>query len=137
MNRYLVVTLIVVVAIFLSRGERFRILGPDDVTEERLAKILEDANGKVLLYFWQPNCEPCDAMTPMVDQIAKEYAKTLTVVKIDTSVSNNRAVHDAYEINAVPTFVVIQKGKIVGTPWAGPFKSKTTFITYLKPSGAY
>jgi len=137
MNRYLVVTLIVVVAIFLSRGERFRILSPDAVTEERLAKILEEANGKVLLYFWQPDCKSSELMTPIVDQVAKEYAKTLTVVKINTMDSNNRAVHDAYEVNSTPTFVVIQKGKVVGFPWAGPFKNKNTFITYLKPSSAY
>lgn len=136
MNRYLVVTLIVVVAIFLSRGEKFRILGPDDVTEERLTKILEDTNGKVLLYFWQPKCPGSDLMTPIIDQVAKEYAKNLTVVKINTSLSNNQAVHDNYNVNSTPTFVVIQKGKVV-SQWIGPFKSKNNFITYLKPSGAY
>jgi thioredoxin 1 len=136
MNRYLVVTLIVVIAIFLSRGERFRFIGPDDVTEERLAKVLENANGKVLLYFWQPKCTGSEFMTPLVDQVAKEYAKNLTVVKIDTSASNNRAVHDAYDINSTPSFVVIQKGKVV-SQWVGPFKNKNIFITYLKPSGAY
>jgi len=136
MNRYLVVTLIVVVAIFLSRGERFRILGPDAVTEERLTKILDESKGKVLLYFWQPKCTGSDFMTPIVDQVAKEYGKNITVVKIDTSNSDNRAVHDAYEINATPSFVVLQKGKVV-SQWVGPFKNKNFFITYLKPSSAY
>ncbi|MBK9991220.1 MAG: thioredoxin family protein [Verrucomicrobia bacterium] len=136
MNRYLVVTLIVVVAIFLSRGERFRILEADDVTEERLAKTLEEAKGKVLLYFWQPECPSSDLMTPIVDEVAKEYAKNLTVLKLDTTDSDNRAVHDAYEINTTPSFVVIHKGKVV-SQWVGPFKNKNTFITYLKPSGAY
>jgi thioredoxin-like negative regulator of GroEL len=137
MNRYLVVTLIVVVAIFLSRGERFRMLEADDVTEERLTQILEEAKGKkVLLYFWQPDCASSNLMTPIVDQVANEYAKNLTVVKIDTSDSDNRAVHDAYQVDTTPTFVVIQKGKVV-SQWVGPFKNKNIFITYLKPSSAY
>jgi len=136
MNRYLVVTLIAVVAIFLSRAEKFRILGPDAVTEERLAKIISGANGKVLLYFWQPNCTSSQSMNPLVDQITTEYAKGLTVVKIDTSNSDNQAVHDAYEVSSTPTFVVIQKGKVVAQ-WAGPFKNKNAMITYLRPSSTY
>ncbi len=136
MNRYLVVTLIAVVAIFLSRGQKFHSPSPDAVTKERLEKTLENTQDKVLLYFWQPDCASSKLMTPLVDQVAKEYAKKLTVLKIDTIDPDNQVVHDLYHINTTPTFVVVQKGKII-SQWVGPFKDKIQMITFLKPSGAY
>lgn len=135
MNRYLVVTLIAVVAIFLSRGQKFRSISPDAVTEERLAKIFDSTNEKVVLYFWQPDCAPCDSVTPMLDEVMRDYPK-LTLVKIDTANPDNRDVHDSYGIHSTPTIIVTQKGKYVGQ-WIGPFKKKSDLITFLKPSSTY
>ncbi len=136
MNRYLLVTLIAVVAIFLSRAQKFHILSPDAVTEERLAKILESTHEKVILYFWQPDCEPSSKVTPMLEEFARSYPK-LKLVKIDTSNPDNKAVHDAYNINATPTVVIVQKGKVVGFQWVGPFRDRDQMIKYIKPSTTY
>ena len=135
MNRYLVVILIAVVAIFLSRGQRFYIPSENAVTTARLAKVLDGTPEKVLLFFWQPNDPSSDRMSPLVADVMSNYPK-LTLVKIDTSNPENKAVHDAYNINATPTFIVIQKGKI-GSQWVGPFKDKNQFIAFLRPSGSY
>lgn len=136
MNRYLVVTLIAVVAIFLSRGQKFYGLDPNSMTKQELTKVLESTDNKVLLYFWQPKCASSTLMNPLVDEVARDYAKKMTVVKIDTTKPVNKAVHDAYDISATPTFVVIQKGKVV-SQWVGPFKDKNLLLTFLRPSGAY
>jgi thiol-disulfide isomerase/thioredoxin len=135
MNRYLVVILIAVVAIFLSRGQRFYIPSVTAVTPSRLDKVLDGTNEKVLLFFWQPHDPSCDKMDPIVTQAMSEYPK-LTLVKVDTSNPENKSVHDAYNVNATPTFITVQKGKIVAQ-WVGPFKDKAQFITFLRPSGAY
>jgi thioredoxin 1 len=135
MNRYLVVTLIAVVAIFLSRAQKFKIYGPESVTPERLARVTENNDEKVLLYFWQPNCPPCQQMDPIVDQVMTEHPK-VTLVKVDTTNPDNKTVHDTYNITAIPSFVVLHKGKIVAQ-WVGPFKDKNTFIAFLRPSGSY
>lgn len=135
MNRYLLVTLIAVVAIFLSRAQKFKTTSPDAVTEERLARILEGTNEKVVLYFWQPDCAPSKSVTPLVDDIASSYPK-LKVIKINTANPDNREVHDAYGIHSTPTVVVLQKNKFVAQ-WVGPFKDRNHFVTFLKPSSAY
>jgi len=136
MNRYLLVILIAVVAIFLSRGHRFYTPSETAVTPARLAKVLDETNGKVLLYFWQPKDPSCAKMDPIVDQVMSEYASKFTLVKVDTSNPENRAVHDTYNITATPTFVVVQKNKIVGA-WVGPFTDKNSFLTFMRPSAAY
>jgi thioredoxin 1 len=135
MNRYLVVTLIAVVAIFLSRAQKFNSLGPDAMSEERLAKVFESTNEKVILYFWQPDCAPCDSVTPMLEEVMRDYPK-LRLVKINTANPENRGVHDAYNIHSTPTIVVTRKGQYVGQ-WIGPFKNKASLVTFLKPSSAY
>jgi len=135
MNRYLVVILIAVVAIFLSRGQRFYIPSENAVTTARLAKVLEGTNEKVVLFFWQPDDPSSARMGPLVTQAMSDYPK-MTLVKIDTSNPENKAVHDAYNVNATPTFIIVQKGKI-GAQWVGPFKDKAQFVIFLRPSGAY
>ena len=135
MNRYLVVTLIVVVAIFISRGQRFYTPSESAVTPGRLAKVVEGNNEKTVLFFWQPNDPASQAMDPLVTQAMADYPK-FTLVKIDTSNPENKAVHDTYNINTTPTFVIVQKEKVV-SQWVGPFKDKMQFIAFLRPSGAY
>ena len=135
MNRYLVVILIAVVAIFLSRGQRLYTPSADAVTPNRLTKVLEGTNEKVLLFFWQPQDPASDSMDPLVTQAMSEYPK-MTLVKIDTSNPENKAVHDAYNINTTPTFIIVQKSKI-GSQWVGPFKDKSQFLVFLQPSGRY
>jgi thioredoxin-like negative regulator of GroEL len=136
MNRYLVVTLVAVVAIFISRAQKFTTLSADAITEERLERILQGTDKKVLLYFWQPNCKPCEETTPMIEEVVADYAKKFFLVKIDTSNPDNKAVHDMYSVNSIPTLVVVQKGK-VQTQWVGPFRDKKLLITFLRPSGSY
>ena len=135
MNRYLVVILIAVIAIFLSRGQRFYIPSESAVTPARLAKVLENTNDKVLLFFWQPKDAASENMDPLVTQWMSEYP-ALTLIKIDTSNAENRPVHDNYNINTTPTFITIKKGKII-SQWIGPFKDKAQFIVFLRPSSAY
>ena len=135
MNRYLVVILIAVVAIFLSRGQRFYTPSEHAVTPNRLTKVIDGTNDKILLYFWQPNDPSSEQMDPLVTQAMSDYPK-LTFVKIDTSNPENKAVHDTYHVNATPTFIIVQKGKI-GAQWVGPFKDKAQFVTFLRPSSAY
>lgn len=137
MNKYLVVILIAVLAIFLSRAQRFKTVSADAITEEHLAKIFANNDDKkVLLYFWQPDCQPCTTTTPMIEEVVSEYAKKLFLVKIDTANPDNKAVHDAYAVNSIPTLVVVQKGKVTGQ-WVGPFRDKKLVITFLRPSGSY
>jgi thiol-disulfide isomerase/thioredoxin len=135
MNRYLVVTLIVVVAIFISRGQRFYTPSESAVTPSRLAKVVEGNKEKTVLFFWQPNDPASQAMDPLVTEAMANYPK-FTLVKIDTSNPENKAVHDTYNINTTPTFVIVQKEKVVAQ-WVGPFKDKAQFIVFLRPSGAY
>lgn len=74
-----------------------------------LAAVVADAGGDpVLLDFYATWCLPCRSMAPAVNQIASEGHR-VAVVNIDEA----KQLAWDYEVNAVPTVVVLREGKVV------------------------
>ncbi len=69
----------------------------------------------VLIDFFATWCGPCKAMSPIVESIGKEMQGQARVLKID--VDKNQALASQFQIQAVPTFMIFKKGKIV---WRQP-----------------
>lgn len=65
----------------------------------------------VLIDFFATWCGPCKAMSPIVENIGKEVQGSARVLKID--VDRNQALASQFGIQAVPTFMIFKKGKIV------------------------
>ena len=53
------------------------------VTDESFDREVLKAELPVLIDFWAPWCGPCKAIGPVVDELAKEYAGKLKVVKMN------------------------------------------------------
>ncbi len=69
----------------------------------------------VLIDFYATWCGPCKAMSPIVESIGKEMQGQARVLKID--VDKNQAIAQQLQIQAVPTFMIFKKGKMV---WRKP-----------------
>ena len=102
----------------------------DQVSPAALTAFSQSTEGKGLVYFWQPHCGSCMKMEPIVDQVEKEYPGT-QVVTVNTTLPENREVHDNYDIHGTPTFVVLHKDRIVARN-NGLFLDKRSFLTFLK-----
>jgi thioredoxin 1 len=63
----------------------------------------------VLIDFYATWCGPCKAMSPIVEQIGKEMQGEARVLKID--IDKNQALAAQYQIQAVPTFLILNKEK--------------------------
>ena len=63
----------------------------------------------VLLDFWAEWCGPCKSIAPMLDDIAKEYAGRLKVVKIN--IDENQKTPMTYGIRGIPTLAAFRGGR--------------------------
>ena len=69
------------------------------------------ASELVLVDFWAVWCGPCRMVAPIVDEIAKDYAGKLKVVKLNTD--ENPDIAGKYQIRGIPTLMFFKGGQTV------------------------
>ena len=66
----------------------------------------------VLVDFWAPWCGPCQAMTPIIEKLAKEYEGKVKIGKLDVNESENQQIAAQYEIQSIPAFKIFKGGQV-------------------------
>ena len=64
----------------------------------------------VLVDFYADWCGPCQAMNPILKELAGELKNEVRIIKID--IEKNQAIVAKHEIRGVPTFMLFQNGKV-------------------------
>lgn len=82
-----------------------------EVTDVNFESEVVNSKTPVLIDFYATWCGPCKMMAPIIDDIAKDYAGKLKVVKVDVDESGETAA--TYGVTAMPTFVVFKDGQEV------------------------
>jgi len=79
-------------------------------------EIVHNSGVPVLVDFWAPWCGPCKMMSPIVQEIADEYAGKAKICKLNTDDARDSAIE--FGINAIPTTILFKDGQ-VKNKWVG------------------
>ncbi len=84
----------------------------------------------VLVDFWAPWCSYCRRIGPAFEKIAEQYGGEMEVVKINIDEEEALTVKTGIEV--IPTLILYQKGKAVGTTVAP--QSKAAIESFIRNS---
>lgn len=102
------------------------------VTDASFNDQVLSAPGPVLLKFEADWCGPCQAMKPMIEDIARDYDGRLTVVTMDVDANNQTPYR--FGVRGVPTVLLFKGGEVVGQKVGLPRKAELTALLDSKLS---
>lgn len=78
-----------------------------------MSKFQEIISSKspVLIDFFAEWCGPCKMMSPILKQVKEDLQDNITILKID--VDKNTKLAAQYQVRGVPTFALLQNGKLL------------------------
>ncbi len=84
---------------------------PTQVSDATFAAEVEGSPLPVVVDMWAPWCGPCRMITPIINELASQMAGRLRFAKLN--VDENPATASRFRVDAVPTLLVLQRGRVV------------------------
>jgi len=70
-----------------------------------------EASVPVVVDLWAPWCGPCRIVGPMLEDISREFAGKLKIVKVNVDENQRLAVQ--YDTRSIPTLLILNRGRVV------------------------
>jgi len=83
-----------------------------NLDDNNFKKEVLESKLPVMVDFWAPWCAPCKVISPVIEELAKEYERKVKVAKINIDLSSKAATE--YGIMSIPTVLFFKNGSIVG-----------------------
>jgi len=87
-----------------------------ELSDTSFDETIHNSQEPVLVDFWAPWCGPCRMLTPIIEQIAEEFAGKAKICKLNTDQARDTAIE--FSISAIPTIILFKAGK-VQKKWVG------------------
>ena len=84
---------------------------PVELTDSTFTHFIQQATKPVMVDFFSPTCGPCRMMSPVIDNLARQYVGRVIIAKLDTS--SNRETPAQFQIRGVPTLIFFKNGQKV------------------------
>ena len=80
------------------------------VNDKNFADEVLNADIPVLVDFWATWCGPCRSISPIIEELAKEFTGRVKVTKLN--VDESPATPSQYGVRGIPTLILFKGGKI-------------------------
>jgi len=81
------------------------------LSEETFDQTVSNAKIPILVDFWAPWCAPCQAVAPILDELAEEYQGKIVISRLNVDEAPKVAAR--YGISSIPTMLLFKEGKPV------------------------
>jgi len=100
---------------------------------ESTCEVEAKAQPTVVVDLWAPWCGPCRYVSPILDDLAHEYAGRLKLIKVN--VDDNQGLARRFDASSIPTLVVWRDGSVVNRHVGALPKDQlaSQIVPYLKP----
>ena len=102
------------------------------VDQATFASVLAD-HPQIVVDFWAEWCGPCRMVSPVIEELAKEFAGKVTFGKCDTDGNQKLAIQ--FGISAIPTILLFSNGQMVDRI-IGAYPKETIKARILRAFGA-
>jgi len=92
------------------KGGREIMSKPIEVTDENFDEVVRKYD-LVVIDCWAPWCMPCRMLSPIIDELARDYAGKVVFGKLNTD--ENRETVMRYGIMSIPTLLIFKNGELV------------------------
>lgn len=97
-----------------------------EFSDATFQKEVLESDKVVLIDLWAEWCGPCRMMTPVIEELSKEYEGKAVVGKLN--VDDNPKTPTDYNVRGIPTFLIFKNGelkdKVVGAVTKQTLKEK-------------
>lgn len=82
-----------------------------EARDDSFAETVEQAKLPVLVDLWAPWCGPCRAVSPALENLARDRAGRIKLVKVN--VDESPATASRFGVQGIPTLLVLDEGSVV------------------------
>ena len=98
---------------------------PTEATDDTFEKIVK-GNPLLVVDCWAPWCGPCKMLSPVIDQLAAEYAGKAAFAKLN--IDENPRTASEFGVMSIPTVLIMKNGKLVDQVVGAATKQQMTAV---------
>lgn len=99
-----------------------------EISDESFEKDVIQSTLPVIVDFWAPWCAPCKNLTPILEELAEEFAGQVIIGKVN--VDENQITPQRFNIRSIPNLIFFQNGQVINQSIG--FQPKEQLVAAIK-----